>query len=147
MKKNANLSVTANLKLEFWTAFNNNADKNVLFSKTFKTRKPQAQHWYDLSVGSSAYHICLTVNTQKSLLTAGLYIDDNKSIFEKFKTNESILKSILGGEIEWRDAKKASRFMASVSFDINASDSWIEGFDWLYDKSIKIKEAVNKIMK
>lgn len=147
MKKNANLSETANLKLEFWTAFNNNADKNVLFSKNFKTRKPQAQHWYDLGVGSSAYHICLTVNTQKKLLTAGLYIEEDKSLFEKLKTSENALKSIMGGDIEWRDAKKASRFMVSTPFDINISDNWSQGFDWLYEKSLKIKECINKIIK
>lgn len=147
MKKNANLSETANLKLEFWTAFNNNADKNVLFAKNFKTRKPQAQHWYDLGVGSSAYHICLTVNTQKKLLTAGLYIEEDKSLFEKLKTNEHALKSIMGGEIEWRDAKKASRFMVSTPFDINISDNWSQGCDWLYEKSLKIKECINKIIK
>ena len=57
MKKSASLSESASLKQEFWQEFNNHADSNAAFVKNFKLRTPQAQHWYDLAVGSSAYHI------------------------------------------------------------------------------------------
>jgi len=34
-----------------------------------------------------------------------------------------------------------------LPFDINDRNSWQHGFAWLYEKAIKIKEAVNKILK
>lgn len=61
MKKTAGLSETENLKLAFWEQFNNEAPKHSAFIKEFKLRKPQAQHWYDLGMGSSAYHLCMTL--------------------------------------------------------------------------------------
>lgn len=146
MKKTAGLSETDNLQLDFWQNFNENAKSNIAFSQNFKPRKPQAHHWYDLGVGASAYHICLTVNTQKKILSAGLYINEDKSIFEDFRKKESELETILGGKIEWRDAKKASRFMVNKSFDLENRDNWKSGYSWLYDKCLKIKEAINKIL-
>jgi hypothetical protein len=146
--KRTTLSNTENLKLTFWQAFNSNATSNAIFIKSFKLRKPQAQHWYDLGVGSSSYHVDLTVNTQKNCLTAGIYIDDDKDLYQKFVNNEASLKKILGDEeIEWRDAKKASRFYVSTPFDINDSDNWAVAFNWFYDKCLKIKKAVKEIDK
>ena len=143
MKRTAGLSETDNLKLDFWNTFNEHAISNAEFSKVFKLRKPQAQHWYDLGVGSSAYHICLTINTQKNLITAGLYINEDKSIFEKFKNSKDELGEILNeNDIEWRDAKKASRFVINTPMDVMDKEKWLQGCEWLYDKCLKIKKAV-----
>lgn len=147
MKKSSQLTEGESLKLKFWEAFNENATTNALFLKTFKLRKPQSWHWYDLSVGSSAYHIDMTVNSQKGILTAGLYIHEDKSLLEKFKDQEELLKKELGTEIEWRDAKKASRFIISTPFDISDSSTWETGFAWLYEMTLKIRKLVKQIDK
>lgn len=146
MKKNVALTDAANLKLDFWNTFNGHSDTNAAFIKSFKIRKAQAHHWYDLGVGSAAYHICMTVNTQKKLITAGLYINEDKNIFQELKANEKELEKYLGKGIEWRDAKKAARFLISTSFDINNRDNWNKGCEWLYDSCLKIKEAINEIL-
>lgn len=66
---------------------------------------------YDLSVGSSSYHICLTINTQKKNLGAGIYIPDDKEKFAMFKEYTKQIEQLVGGKIEWREAAKATRFM------------------------------------
>ena len=147
MKKNVNLTESNSLKLEFWQEFNNHADSNSAFTKTFKLRRPQAQHWYDLAVGSSAYHIDMTVNTQKNIITAGIYINEDKTIFEKFKDHADDIEKELGTIVEWRDAKKASRFIVCYPFDINKREDWQQGFTWLYEMCLKIKAIIKKIDK
>lgn len=142
MKKSSDLSESASLKQEFWHEFNNNADSNATFTKNFKLRSPQAQHWYDLAVGSSAYHIDMTVNTQKNVITAGIYINDDKTIFGKFRDHADEIEKELGATVEWRDAKKASRFFVSQPFDINKREDWAQGFSWLYDMCLKIKAVI-----
>lgn len=80
--------------------------------KDFKLRKPQAQHWYNLGMGSSAYHLCMTLNTKNNCLSAGLYVNEDKDIIAKFKANKEQVAKTLGisnpNEIEWRldDNKK-----------------------------------------
>ena len=53
----------------------------------------------------------------------------------------------MGATVEWRNAKKASRFLISKSLDINNSDKWDEACDWLRDMCLKIKMIVNKFSK
>ena len=53
----------------------------------------------------------------------------------------------MGAIVEWRNAKKASRFLISKSLDINYSDKWDEACDWLRDMCLKIKMIVNKFSK
>lgn len=96
MKKTAALSETENLKLAFWENFNNEALHYSDFMKKFKLRKPQAHHWYDLGMGSSAYHLCMTLNTKNNCLSAGLYVNEDKEIITKFKSNGELVARMLG---------------------------------------------------
>lgn len=153
MKKTAGLSETENLKLAFWEKFNNEAPKFPVFMKDFKLRKPQAQHWYNLGMGSSAYQLCMTLNTKNNCLSAGLYINEDKDIFDKFKADEELVAKTLGvdpKEIVWRldDNKKASRFLVLHSMgDMNDKDNWNSGCAWLCDMCIRIKQVVKEILK
>lgn len=88
---------------------------------------------YDLSVGSSAYHIALSVNTQYSQLV----INDDKDIYKKFKESESLLETTLNGKIKWRDAKKTSRFLITNNFGISNTDKWSDAFSWYFDNCLK----------
>ena len=147
MKKSTALTESTALKMEFWQEFNNSAGVNKDFLKVFKLRRPQAQHWYDLAIGSSAYHLDMTVNTQKGVLTTGIYINEDKSIYEKFKEHTSEIETALGTTVEWRDAKKASRFLVSTPFDISKRENWQNGFEWLYDMSLRVRKIVKEIDK
>jgi hypothetical protein len=154
MKKTAGLSETENLKLAFWEKFNDEAPKHSAFIKEFKLRKPQAQHWYDLGMGSSAYHLCMTLNTKNNCLSAGLYVNEDKDIIAKFKANEEQVANSLGisspNEIEWRldDNKKASRFLILHSMgDMTDKNNWNNGCAWLCDMCVKIKQIVKEILK
>ena len=59
------LSETDRLKLEFWQAFNDQMAANPDFQHEFNLRKPQPQHWYDLSLGTSAYYVSITSTPRK----------------------------------------------------------------------------------
>lgn len=154
MRKNTTYTETDNLKLAFWQKFNEVAPNNVQFMKEFKLRKPQAQHWYDLGVGSSAYHISLTLNTKSNCLSAGLYINEDKTIFNKIFAEKQKVASILGvskpEDIEWRsdDSKKASRFLILNHIgDMSDKSNWAAGCTWLCEMCLKIKQVVKEVVK
>lgn len=86
----------------------------------------------------------MTVNTQKNRITAGIYINDDKTIFKKFKDHADDIEKELSTKVEWRDAKKASRFIVSKPFDINKHEDWEQGFAWLYEMCLKIKAVIKK---
>ena len=152
IKSSEKVNVTANsdttqLYLKFWDEFVRNSALYTDFVKAFNLRKPFPQHWYDLAIGTSACHICLSVSRQKRRLTAGLYVSNNIQFYNhliEYKTN---IEQDLGRELELREeGKKDRRLLITRAFDIDNSDkeNWVTAFEWLYDQSIKLREIVNK---
>lgn len=135
-------SDTANIQLEFWTEFVKNAYLNSRFSQQFSLRKPYAQHWYDISIGSSVCHICLTVSRQKREITASLYCTDGDSLYTKLIANKSKIEDVFKAELEWRGEKKHKRILVQKDFDIDNKGEWINAFNWLYEMGLKIYDIV-----
>ena len=144
MKNAEGLSETKQLQLHFWQQLSEFIKSNSSFSKEFSPRKAQPQHWYDLSVGSSSYHIGLTVNTQKNLLGTEIYIPDDKEKFAVFKKHAQEIENLIGEKVEWREATKATRIITLHSCDINIEDQWNDAFNWLMDKALLFKRVVKQ---
>lgn len=147
MKTIEGLSDTDLLKLEFWTGFNDAMSNNDEFKHHFRARKASPQHWYDLSIGSSAYHVCLTINTQKQCIGVDIYIDDDKELFAQFKSHKDEIAAMLNSEVEWREAKKASRFCISTDINPKKRENWQKAYNWLLEKAIIYKEIASKFGK
>lgn len=136
------VSDTANLQLEFWTEFIKNAYTNDTFSQLFSFRKPSAQHWYDISIGSSVCHICLTASRQKREITAGIYCTDGDKTYDNLLSNKTQIETLLSGTVEWRGDRKHKRILVSKHCDIDDKSDWTNAFNWLYEMSIKIYQMV-----
>lgn len=144
MKTIEGLSDTDLLELEFWTGFNDAMSNNDTFKHHFRARKASPQHWYDLSIGSSAYHVCLTINTQKQCIGADIYIDDDKELFAQFKSHQEEIASMLNSDVDWREAKKACRFCISTDINPKKRENWQKAYKWLLEKAIIYKEIASK---
>ena len=102
--------------MEFWQAFADYAFSDSKFSEHFKKRKAQPQHWYDLALGKSDYHLGLTVNTQKKRIGVEIYINEDKNIFSNFKEQKEEIEKYFGAELEWIEASKACRIFPFIDF-------------------------------
>lgn len=147
MKNVDSLSETKQLQLHFWQQLSEFIKSNDSYAKEFTPRKAQPQHWYDLSVGSSSYHIGLTVNTQKNRLGAEIYIPDDKDKFAMFKEHAQEIENLVGEKIEWREATKASRIITLHACDISKEEQWNDAFNWLMSKALMFKQVVKEIDK
>lgn len=145
--KNVSITNTQSRQMQFWQYFVDRWENNSNFAHTFRKRKAHPQNWYDLSIGSSEYHLCMEVHFQKNDINAGLYIPDNKNIYNSLLDNKKEIEDFLGATVEWRNAKKASRFLISKNLDINNPDKLDEACDWLMDMCLKIKMVTNKFSK
>ncbi len=144
MKTIEGLSDTKLLKLDFWSGFNDEMSNNTDFVRHFRLRKASPHHWYDLSIGSSEYHVALTINTQKQNIGADLYIDDNKELFEKFRKHQDEISRMLNSEVEWREAKKACRIFISANINPHKREYWVKAYHWFLEKAIVFKEIASK---
>lgn len=147
MKTIEGLSNTNLLQLDFWTSFNDAVSQNEKFTQSFRTRKANPQHWYDLSIGSSAYHVALTINTQKKLIGTEIYISDAKDIFQKFKSHKEEISAMLQSDVVWREAKKACRILITTNIDPNKRTDWPKAFAWFVDKANIFKQISTQFEK
>lgn len=144
IKAAANLTNTKKLQQQFWLGFNEFAKTSPEFSKEFTIRKANPQHWYYLAAGSSSYKISLTINTQNNALACGIYIDENKDLFQTFESHKAEIEESVGEELDWQllPDKKASRIELTRPGNIKKEANWNEYFAWFCDISVKLKKSV-----
>lgn len=145
MKNSDILNERKQLLLKFWNCFNDYASHNENFKQHFTNRKAHPDHWHDLSVGNSAYHICLTASAQKKLVSCGVYIPDNKELFHTFESKKEIFLREFGEEGDWKEASKATRILMYKPFDIYDEASWPLAFNWYIEYAIKCKKTFKKM--
>ena len=145
MKNSENLSDRKQMLLKFWNGFNDYIAKSDIFKNDFTIRKAQPDHWYDLSVGNSSYHICMTISAQKKRLSCGVYIPDNKDLFHTFEDNKDIFQKEFGENGDWKEAAKATRIVIYKGFDLYNETKWEEAYAWFVENAIKTKYTFKKM--
>ena len=128
-------------KIEFWTRFN---EILVERGKPFNIRKPTADHWYDIAVGTSEAHISLTIVNREGCVGVELYISDNKELYDRLYVQKDEIEEKLGLSPEWQrlDGKKASRIlyrMPGLNFDDHSN--YDELMNMMIDKAIVFKKT------
>lgn len=132
-------------RLEFWTGFSAYAKNDHDFSKTFNPRKPSTDHWLNYFVGSTSYHIALTIKG-KDQIGVEVYMPDDKEQYARFEKAREEIEKELGFAMDWQPIpeKKASRVY------IGAKINWIESthkkdcFKWLATTAVSVKKAFEK---
>ena len=147
MKSVAGLNNTEQIQLAFWQKFNDKMNASPDFTKHFKTRKAQPQNWYDVSVGSSEYHLCFTASIQKKHMSCGIYIPDNKELFHLFEAHKADFEAQFGKGIEWVEASKARRINIFETFDVSDQEQWGTAYAWYLENAIKFKLIAKSIDK
>ena len=145
VKASVGLSDTQALQLEFWQGFNDYAFEKTDFRKSFSKRKAQPQNWYSFSIGSSVVELEISVNTQKKLLSAAIYIHGDMDTFEKFVAHKAEIEAEMGMPLNWITATKDCRIQARRDGDIKTdSAAWTAYFDWYCDMVCKLRYIVSQ---
>ena len=119
VSKNSDVSDSERCRLEFWTQLNEVLEER---GKPFNKRKPTTDHWYSIAIGSSECHISIDLINKNHKIRVGVWIGDNKELFDKFYANKDQIEAACGFELEWNrlDNKKASfvcTYIPGLDFD------------------------------
>lgn len=148
IKKQSGLAPAESFRIEYWTAFNDYAFGQSEYPKYFKRRKPGANHWMTLSLGSSICHLDLSVQLKRSAISVELYIDEDekKTLYHKLFAQKAAIEAELDCEVDWRELpeKRASRVILEVEADVSDRAKWPEQFAWMTDMAIRFKKAFKK---
>lgn len=131
------LSDTKIKQQEFWTRLKEFAQKK---QPKLRMQKSYPQHWANISIGTAGAYISLTINSQKDLIGAGLYIPDSKDLYHKLFLHKGEIEAELGEKPEWLElpGKKASSIIMRTSANFDDEQEWPKQFEWLLDKAEKI---------
>lgn len=126
-------------QLEFWTRLHAFVqDKKV----DIRMQAPLPQGWTNIAIGSSQAHLMFSMNTKDGSLCCGLYISNNKSMFEYLKTQQIEIENELGIPLEWIEAAKACRVFETVSgFDIVDEATYAKHFEWMLKRALDFKKT------
>ena len=85
-------------RLEFWNMFNELLEAR---KKPFNVRKATTDHWYNVSVGSGKCHITIELVNRENKIRVGLYISDDKEVFDSLIAQKEQIESALGMPMQW----------------------------------------------
>jgi hypothetical protein len=127
-------------KVSFWSTFNKVMEER----KEFNVRKPRHQHWYDFSIGSSQCHLSAELVDGKGLIRIGLWIDNNKDLFEQLFKNKDEIEKVVGEKLTWSklENRKASRIFTTVeNFSIKKTEDYEKYSNSIIDKLVPLRNA------
>ena len=140
------LTDTKLAQLEFWTKFASYAKGNNTSLRI--GRKARAQHWYNISFGTSDAHITLTVSSKDDWIACEVYIPKAPQLYEIFSENKETIQTNLGLELDWRalEGKLASRIRIEKDAPFDNQDKWEESFQWLQEMAEKMSKEFSKYL-
>ena len=128
-------------RLEFWNVFNDYIDE---MGKPINKHKATTDHWYTVAIGSSQCHISIDLVNREHKIRVGLWIPDNKELFDKLYGYKEQIEQSAGITFEWDrlENKKASMICTYIKgLDFNHQDNYRELMRDTLDKVLLIKRV------
>lgn len=144
--KNTEMNDSQRSRLEFWTMFN---DVLELRGKPFNKHKATTDHWYTVAVGSSQCHISIELVNRDNYIRVGLWIPNNKDMFDHLYDKKEQIEGMLGFALEWDrlDDKKASVICTHIDgLDFSNHDNYNELMNKSIDLVIPMKKAFSQFI-
>ena len=126
---------------EFWTMFNDVIDQR---GKPFNKRKATTDHWYEVAFGSSQCYISIDLVNKEHKIRVGLWIRDNKELFDSLKEHQAEVEATTGFPLDWDrlDNKKAAVICATIpGLDFKKQDNYPELMNKAIDMVLVEKKA------
>lgn len=119
-------------RIEFWNLFNEHVTNR---GNPFNVRVATTDHWYDIAIGTRAAQIRVTLVNKESFVGVELYINSNKTLFDKLYEDRDEIEGQLGFKMDWQrlDTAKASRIIYRIG-GLNFDDH--SNYDSLIDETI-----------
>lgn len=141
MSKNSDISDREKNRLEFWTQLNDVLEQR---GKPFNKRKATTDHWYSVAMGSSECHISIDLVNKEHKIRVGVWIADNKQLYDHFYAHKEEIENSCGFELYWDrlDSKKAALACTYIpDLDFNNHDNYPELINKAIDLVLIMRKA------
>jgi hypothetical protein len=120
------------LQREYWQGLKDFMEDNKSF---VKMQNPLLQHWTNISIGRSYFHLSATVNSRDNSINIWLNImgDNAKENYEKlYEIAYDRSLSEVSGDLVWdkMEGRKMSAVMLKHNSDFSKKSDWPDQFSW-----------------
>ena len=147
ISKNSDLSDSEKNRLEFWTQLNDVLEQK---GKPFNKHKATTDHWYTVAMGSSECCISIDLVNKEHKIRVGVWVLDNKILFDKFYANKDAIEETCGFELTWDrlDNKKSALSCTYIDgLDFENHDNYPELIDKAIDLVLVMRKAFIPFLK
>lgn len=97
----------------------------------------------NFSIGSSVCYISVSQIRKRGVAVVELYIPDDKEFYKRLEAKKDEIENAAGMKLDWQDLgeKKARRICVEEPSDFEDKSAWINQFDWIMDKMLRMKNA------
>ena len=139
----APLTPVKQLQLEYWTSFR---EYLQALNNGIQPQKAAAQHWMNISFGSSPSYIAITVNSATKNIGLVLLIGggNHVAIFRRLLEDRAAIESEVGSQLVWRETPNHRESKISLerpSSDITSRASWQLFHSWHAEMLLKFKNC------
>ena len=131
-------------RLEFWTQFNDILEQR---GRPFNKRKATTDPWYSIAIGSSECQISIDLVNKEHKIRVGLWIANNKKLFDNVYAHKDEIESTLGFELSWQrmNHRKSSRICKYIEgLDFTIQDNYAELMNESIDLVVRMRDALSK---
>lgn len=135
------LNETQTNRIQFWMQFNDVIEQR---GKPFNKRKATSDHWYSVAVGSSQCHISIDLVNKEHRIRVGMWIDDNKEMYDSFLEHKDEIEAAAGCQYEWDrlDGKKAAIICTYIpGLNYNKQENYPDLMNKIIDLVIAMRAA------
>jgi len=139
----AELTETKRLQLEWWSFY---ADALASSKGVPSVQTPRAQHWLDVALGRSGFHLSNTVNTFDNTIGVRLYMRHRsgaEAALEQLLQSRDAIEKEIGEKLAWDPNPDARDKTVTVSreADITRRDRWEEYCRWMVDMTVRFRRV------
>ncbi|MCL2882624.1 MAG: DUF4268 domain-containing protein [Coriobacteriia bacterium] len=142
------LNETERIRLQYWSAYKEQADETEWFRKVFTPQKPSKNFYSDLHLGSSAYIISQTLGARDNNITVAFYVHSDHELFESVRlpleefAKERKVEFVIFGD----DTKACGIRFVKKHCDIKGKpEMWPEFINWQMEQAIALREKLSQL--
>ena len=132
---NQNITNTKLLQQEYWQGFKDYIEEN---GNKIRTQKALPQHWTNIAIGRTNFHLSAQVSTRENKISIWLNIigPNAKANFDKLsEISQTRSKTELSEDLQWQrmDDNKQSAVILTEYGDMTIKSKWNEQFKWFQE--------------
>lgn len=139
---------TKKLQLDFWTAFRAYLKDS---GSHIHSQKPLPQHWTNISIGRSGFHLVATANTKDKKVEVYLCITGPtaKKNFKLLQGQQAQIDKAFGPGLNWRELPEKGESQVRIAQSGDATDkaNWPSLHTWLRETCEKFHRTFSEKIK